>query len=169
MKIPLSGVRYLPGIIGDKVSRGPQTLQIQANAHGYLPELGGKALLLKIPCASVSSWSWSGKHLAHCKLLCRKLGGDGGRRITEGLFWLWTFMPQYKFASQEALTTSVGHDCYRGNQVISGWIWGLLHSTEFMPGLVDMEKLMTGEVVESLLPVLLDGHVLKLRSEYVCP
>lgn len=38
-----------------------------------------------------------------------------------------------------------------------------------MPGLVDMEKLMTGEVVESLLPVLLDGHVLKLRSEYVCP
>lgn len=38
-----------------------------------------------------------------------------------------------------------------------------------MPGLVDMEKLMTGEVMESLLPDLLDGHVLELRSEYVCP
>ena len=37
-----------------------------------------------------------------------------------------------------------------------------------MPSLVDMERLMTGEVIVSLLPVWLDRHVLNLLSEYLC-
>lgn len=52
--------------------------------------------------------------------------------------------------------------------MISDCARGLLLRTEFMPGTVNLERFITKEVIGKLLPVFLNGHILKLPAKYLC-
>lgn len=59
-----------------------------------------------------------------------------------------------------------------GNQLLSDWIWGILHKRNFMPGTENLVKsLMPEEAIgpktEPTIVVLLNGHIVKMLSTLI--